>query len=584
MKQCSYTGVSLGWAHRRIVGTQGQPMLPPSNGIRWGPGRAGLSVKAGGEGGITRWKLFSMAAAGGPFAAAMMWVLTGDDWARQAKLAYAVPERLSRDTFTSLVTMLDYVISLRGIPDGPEREKVLHECHLRGAKRLEALCFRNGGIYIKLGQHLGQLDYLLPEEYVKTMRQGMLNKCPLSSRDQVHNVFLAEFGRLPHELFAEFDYSPVASASLAQVHVGKTHDGQKVAVKVQHGHLTDTATADIATVTLVVKLVHFLMPSVNYGWLVDEVRESLPNELNFLHEAENSRRCRKNFEHQSPYLAPLVAIPTVLSGLSTSRVLTMEFMEGVPITDKDAIKKMGLNPADVARLLSKSFAEMIFHHGFVHCDPHGANVLVRRLPQAGRFWFPKWFARPQIVLLDHGLYRILDDSLRLNYASLWKALVFSDENAIREHSKALGAGEDLYRLFAGILTMRPWNHVIDTSIDHLKIPDTEEDKAQIQFYAAQYAMEVSTLLARLPRVLLLLLKTNDCLRATDNALGAPVNTFIIIARECTRALARAKREAEPGSLWLQCMVIMELMGVEVRIFALRFLAMLANVKLLPSFA
>ncbi|MCD7452489.1 hypothetical protein HAX54_017028 [Datura stramonium] len=135
---------------------------------------------------------------------------------------------------------------------------------MRGARRLEELCFRNGGIYIKLGQHLGQLEYLVPEEYVRIMRESMLNRCPHSSYDQVHEVVKKELGGAPDEIFDEFDPVPIASASLAQVHVARTHDGQKVAVKVQHTHMTDTAAADYATVELIVNTLHRFFPSFDY--------------------------------------------------------------------------------------------------------------------------------------------------------------------------------------------------------------------------------------------------------------------------------------------------------------------------------
>nr|XP_018626797.1 putative ABC1 protein At2g40090 [Nicotiana tomentosiformis] len=135
---------------------------------------------------------------------------------------------------------------------------------MRGARRLEELCFRNGGIYIKLGQHLGQLEYLVPEEYVRIMRESMLNRCPHSSFDQVREVVKKELGGAPDEIFDEFDPVPIASASLAQVHVARTHEGQKVAVKVQHTHMTDTAAADYATVELIVNTLHRYFPSFDY--------------------------------------------------------------------------------------------------------------------------------------------------------------------------------------------------------------------------------------------------------------------------------------------------------------------------------
>lgn len=85
-----------------------------------------------------------------------------------------------------------------------------------------------------------------------------------------------------------------------------------------------------------------------------------------------------------------------------------------------------------------------------------------------------------MVLLDHGLYKELDFPTRTNYAALWKALIFADANAIKEYSVKLGAGDDLYALFAGALTMRPWNRVVDPSMDHLVIGGNESERSEMQ--------------------------------------------------------------------------------------------------------
>ncbi|KAL8462986.1 hypothetical protein ACS0TY_033843 [Phlomoides rotata] len=440
-----------------------------------------------------------------------------------------------------LFFLLDYEYSLWGLPDGSiERERVKREVHTRSAHKLQELCFKNGGIYIKLGQHISQLEYLVPDEYVQIMRQSMLNKCPVSSYDQVLEVFKKELGGAPDEIFDEFDPTPIASASLAQVHVARTHNGQKVAVKVQHTHMTDTAAADYATVEMIVNTLHWIFPSFDFRWLVDEMRESLPKELDFLIEAKNSVKCMDNFRRFSPHIAEYVYAPRVYWNLSTSKLLVMEYIDGAQVNDYRAIRKLGVKPSDVSNLLSQSFAEMMFKHGFVHCDPHAANVLVRPLPSGSRSIFGK--NKPQLVLLDHGLYKDLDTSMRINYASLWKGLVFSDANAIKENSVKLGAGEDLYVLFAGILTMRPWNKVIDPAVDHLVIRGTDGDRSELQMYASQYFPQISELLRRLPRVILLMLKTNDCLRAVNRALmeGSSLETFLIVGRVSSEAVIESK--------------------------------------------
>ncbi|KAM3294701.1 hypothetical protein ACQJBY_037530 [Aegilops geniculata] len=498
-------------------------------------------------------------------------VATSEDPARTLKICRHLPPRLLRDSVAAATIAFDYQYSLWGLqPDSPAWLSAKHDAHLRSANRLQELCFRNGGIYIKLGQHIAQLEYVLPQEYVQTMRESMLKRCPVSSYEDVRGVFKKEIGELPETVFAEFDPVPIASASLAQVHAATTHDGKKVAVKVQHDHLIDTSVVDIATVDLVVNALHYVFPTFDYRWLVDEIQESAPKELDFLCEAQNSERCLVNFRKLSPHIANSIYTPKVYWNLSTSRILTMEYIDAKEVTDVKGIKDIGIRPVDVSNLVNKAFAEMIFKHGFVHCDPHAANMMIRPLPQDSKKWFVLGSKRPQLVLLDHGLYKELDHATRINYASLWKALVRADQNGIKEYSIKLGAGEDLHALFAGVLTMRPWERVIDPSFGHLVLDGNNTDRSEMQMYANLYFPQISELLRRLPRVILLMLKTNDCLRAVNHALvgGSTPESFEIIARASSEAVFEAKRMEKRFFLYRFIIWLEELLN-ELQLFGMK---------------
>ncbi|PWA48279.1 putative aarF domain-containing protein kinase 1 [Artemisia annua] len=423
------------------------------------------------------------------------------------------------------------------------------------------------------------------------MRESMLNRCPTSTYDQVCKVVKKELGGAPEEIFDEFDPVPIASASLAQVHVARTHEGQKVAVKVQHTHMTDTAAADLATVELIVNTVHRFFPSFDYRWLVDEVKETSPKlplyvrlmdvhyglltlllicfddgyqELDFLNEAKNSVKCMDNFRRLSPHIAAYIYAPTVYWSLSTSKLLTMEFIEAPQVNDLKSIKKLGIRPHDISKLVSQTFAEMMFKHGFVHCDPHVANLLVRTLPSDRSSIFGS--RKPQLVLLDHGLYKELDNYTRTSYAALWKALVLADAKAIKENCKKFGAGDDLYTFFTSILTMKPWERVIDPAVDHLAI----SDQSELQIYGPEYFSQVTELLRRLPRVILLMMKTNDCLRSVDNALlqRSSLESFLIIGRVSSEAVIQEKL-LKAKSLFSLISVWLEEISLEVRFTILR---------------
>ena len=150
-----------------------------------------------------------------------------------------------------------------------------------------------------------------------------------------------------------------------------------------------------------------------------------------------------------------VAIPESFIQLSSSRVLTMSFEDGCYITDQETLVKEKIQPAHIARTVSKMFCEQIFKHGFVHCDPHEANFVIRPNPLKP--------GHPQIVLLDHGLYRELDDNFRRSYCRLWQSIISSDEDGIKLYCKELNAGR-MFTLLSAILTMRPWDDITSDDI------------------------------------------------------------------------------------------------------------------------
>eukprot|EP00297_Palpitomonas_bilix_P004482 CAMPEP_0113878716 /NCGR_PEP_ID=MMETSP0780_2-20120614/6841_1 /TAXON_ID=652834 /ORGANISM="Palpitomonas bilix" /LENGTH=687 /DNA_ID=CAMNT_0000865225 /DNA_START=53 /DNA_END=2113 /DNA_ORIENTATION=- /assembly_acc=CAM_ASM_000599 len=476
-----------------------------------------------------------------------------------------------------------------------EEKKATHE---RSAAKLRELCLANGGFYVKLGQILAQLEHLIPLEYVEALRPCM-DRARVSPINEVRETFREEFGKEIEEVFEAFDPTPIASASLAQVHVAHMRvstDGRtplepfspvgktiKVAVKVQHRGLKETVAVDIATLSLVSDIISYFFPQFSYKWIVNEVRQNAPKELDFKHELRNAEETRSLFSDEQYSVfkrvtnnataitvgnksgsgssgakstsastpttkverrAPLpptevrdqVRIPDPYWPLCTSRLITMSFEEGCRCDDVNSIKAMGLDPQEVSALVAKVFSEMIFIHGFVHCDPHAANMLVRRQDGGGPGTTKK--GTPVLVLLDHGLYRRLEPEFRLEYSKLWKSLIMGDEGGIKAAAEAMNAGAS-YPLFASMLTTKSWDVIMSKSTDpdRLKWSKTAEDLDKTRDYAAQYAPEIMEILNKVPRSLLLLLKTTDCLRAVDFRLGGSSQSIATQARYCEKALS-----------------------------------------------
>jgi aarF domain-containing kinase len=418
---------------------------------------------------------------------------------------------------------------------GGDRQSQVHK---QAANRLLQLCHTNGGVYIKIGQHLANLDYLIPTEYI-TILSSLFDDAPLTSYDKVCRVVEEDLGGKPEDLFDNFSKIPMASASLAQVHVAydKT-TGRKLAVKVQHYGLRETSQGDVTTLVAVVRAVERLFPkSFTYGWIVDELAPQLPKELDFVQEGKNGERAAENIAKTGLNCI----VPKVLWQYTTDRVLCMEFEEGFKATDLAAIEKSGLYKKDIARLISSVFSSQVFGSGFCHCDPHPANVLLRAVK-----------GKPQMVLVDHGLYKDIDDEFRVNYACLYQSLMLADVEGIKAACGKLGLDQRNYALLAAMLTARPFDEILERSkkktLSQAGIEaHSRKDRAVIQGYAQRYLGDILNLIKSLPRQMLLLLKMNDCLRHIDYALGSPTNTLIVSGEYAAQAVCRDRVQRSDAS-------------------------------------
>ncbi|EDQ86515.1 uncharacterized protein MONBRDRAFT_33784 [Monosiga brevicollis MX1] len=413
------------------------------------------------------------------------------------------PYSYCRDWIAVLRVIWTYKQALKADDSKTDRDQIMANCHEQAAAILRQLFETNGGIYIKLGQHLGLLDYIIPEQYVKAM-QVFFDRAPTSSYEDVRRVVQEDLGADIETLFSSFDFAPLASASLAQVHRAVLRDGREVAVKVQHWGLREDSVGDIYTVAVLVELTKRIFPDFNYTWLVEEIQKNLPRELNFVEEAANARRCAAMHADRHD-----VHIPEIVEDMTSSRVLTMEFCHGIPLTDVASIRAAKVDIAAISRTVTEMFSEQIFVHGRVHCDPHPGNVLVQA----------DGHGRARIVLLDHGLYRELPETFRLEYCRLWRAIIEGDAAGIERHATTMNAGE-YYPLFAAMLTYKPWDAVVGRGSDRLELSGSAREKAEVRRNVGKYLRQINALLARVPRDLLLLLKTNDCLHGLENNLRA----------------------------------------------------------------
>ncbi|KAI9032462.1 ABC1 family-domain-containing protein [Hyaloraphidium curvatum] len=444
----------------------------------------------------------------------------------KAKTVTVALTRSMRAAQAVVAIMLDYKLSLRKGPADIGQEEYDNrksDCHKRSAMRLYEMARRNGGVFIKLGQHIAAMGYILPHEYVEAMRP-LQDKCPPTTVADIDAMVQLDLGKSLDELFSSFDPEPLGVASLAQVHRAVLREtGQEVAVKFQHPYLEAFAEIDIQTVTSLVHLVKRLFPAFSFAWLADQMQENLPKELDFRIEASNAAKLASLFTDQG-----VLHIPAVY--WAQKRVMAMEFIHGARIDDRAYLRDHAIDPVRVSYHFSEIFSRMIFREGFVHADPHPGNVLVR--PRVHSAFSPRE-ENFQIVLLDHGLYRTLDAEFRFMYAQLWSALIRGDEEGIEAASRDLvvvldggeGPGADEVEAYLeerkhGAEKPKPK----PKAASGLARARSSHEKEIVSSVAGtgEFLLDIADILAKVPRELLLLLKTNDLLRAVDEDLGIGV--------------------------------------------------------------
>jgi aarF domain-containing kinase len=203
-----------------------------------------------------------------------------------------------------------------------ERVAAKTECDLKCAGKVLTGLRRLGGIYVKLGQHVSAMTYILPVEWTSTLAV-LQDGCDPSSPDDIKRLFLNDYGQSMDEIFDEFDWTPLGVASLAQVHKAKLKSTQTwVAVKCQHPRLDEFYQVDIDTVSFLITSIKRIFPNFGFEWIMQEMQESLPQELDFELEAQNATRVEANFSDEYAHRRTCLVIPSVI--WAKRRILCME--------------------------------------------------------------------------------------------------------------------------------------------------------------------------------------------------------------------------------------------------------------------
>ncbi|HSM80598.1 MAG TPA: AarF/ABC1/UbiB kinase family protein [Nodosilinea sp.] len=230
-----------------------------------------------------------------------------------------------------------------------------------------------GPTFIKVGQLFSTRADIFPIEFVEELSK-LQDRVPAFSYEQSRDIIEADLGKPIHTLYRSFDPIPLAAASLGQVHRAQLHNGDDVVVKVQRPGLRSLFTIDLSILKGIARYFQN-HPSWGKGrdWLgiYDECCRILWEEIDYLNEGRNADTFRRNFRGED-----WVNVPRVFWRLTSSRVLTLEYMPGIKISHYDALEAAGLDRRRLARLGAQAYLHQLLNDGFFHADPHPGNIAV----------------------------------------------------------------------------------------------------------------------------------------------------------------------------------------------------------------
>jgi ubiquinone biosynthesis protein len=278
-----------------------------------------------------------------------------------------------------------------------------------------------GPSFIKLAQILSSRPDLITIQFADEFKK-LQDRVPPFPADEALKIIEEETKLSIDQIFSEFDSTPLAAASIAQVYQGKLIDGSSVIIKVQRPHIREQIDTDLGILSSLAPLMVKYIPEsafFNPIGIVEEFSKTVKKELDFVQEARNCSRFKLNFKN-----IPDVYIPKIFPEFTTDKVIIMEKIEGVRIDDLEGIRKLGLDHRNLAKIGVDAYFKMVLEDGFFHADPHPGNI----------------FATPEgkIGFMDFGIVGRISPELRETLANTFMALINKDFDGLIDQYMELG--------------------------------------------------------------------------------------------------------------------------------------------------
>jgi len=339
--------------------------------------------------------------------------------------------------------------------------------HRRNARRMYRAFVSLRGVYIKLGQILSVMGTFLPRAFTEELEK-LQDEVPAQPYRTISKGFVRAFGKDPKHAFATFAEQPIAAASLGQVHEATDADGRRLAVKILYPNVATIIRVDLRVLGWALGIYRTFVPVQQIERVHEQLEDMLNRETDLANEARCIQRMAKNFASD-----PDVLFPEVVPQWTCETVLTMSFMDGVKISKKDALDKIGLDPYAVATKLTQVFYKQLFADRFFHADPHPGNWFVQRGPEG----------QPRIVVLDLGSASEVTDNLADGMLDILQGLMTRNDDLVVKGIETMGfVAEGGDRELLERATRRYFEKLLNLNItDFSKIsPDMAKNLADVE--------------------------------------------------------------------------------------------------------
>lgn len=292
-------------------------------------------------------------------------------------------------------------------------------------ERLKLAFAELGPTFIKLAQVLSSRPDLITIQYANELKK-LQDEVPPFPAEEAKRIIEEELKLPLDRIFSHFNDNPIAAASIAQVHTATLFDGTNVVVKVQRPSIKEHIESDINILSGLSRLLDRHVPEsrfFNPTGIVAEFARTVRKELDFMEEARNCYRFKRNFEKN-----PDIFIPKAFMEFTTEKVFVMEIIDGIRIDDLESIEAMGLNRSKLAKIGVDAYFKQVLEDGFFHADPHSGNIFA--------------LADGRIAFLDFGIVGKVSEELKEIMANTFIALIKRDFDRLIDQYIELGIVPD----------------------------------------------------------------------------------------------------------------------------------------------